>query len=80
MILKNIPYHLMVELKSIPILPAHPPTRLLAYIDSEPHSHSTDTEDTGYLHDGRADKDSYQHDICADKDSYPHDRHADKNP
>ena len=42
--------------------------------------------DTGYPHDGRADKDSYPHDghadkdsyphnCCADKDSYPHDRH-----
>ena len=31
--------------------------------------------DTGYPHDGRADKDSYPHDGCADKDSYPHDRH-----
>ena len=33
-------------------------------------------KDTGYLHDGRADKDSYQHDGRADKDSYPHDRHT----
>ena len=32
-------------------------------------------DDTGYLHDGRADKDSYPHDGRADKDSYPHDRH-----
>ena len=31
--------------------------------------------DTGYPHDGRADKDSYPHDGRADKDSYPHDRH-----
>ena len=31
--------------------------------------------DTGYSHDGRADKDSYPHDGRADKDSYPHDRH-----
>ena len=31
--------------------------------------------DTGYPHDGRADKDSYPHDGHADKDSYPHDRH-----
>ena len=36
--------------------------------------------DTGYPHDGRADKDSYPHDGRADKDSYPHDRRADKNP
>ena len=33
------------------------------------------TNDTGYPHDGRADKDSYPHDGRADKDSYPHDRH-----
>ena len=31
--------------------------------------------DTGYPHDGRADKDSYPYDGRADKDSYPHDRH-----
>ena len=31
--------------------------------------------DTGYPHDGRADKDSFPHDRRADKDSYPHDRH-----
>ena len=31
--------------------------------------------DTGYPHDGHADKDSYPHDGRADKDSYPHDRH-----
>ena len=36
-------------------------------------------EDTGYPHDGRADKDSYPHDRRADKDSYPHDRRADKD-
>ena len=30
--------------------------------------------DTGYPHDGRADKDSYWHDGRANKDSYPHDR------
>ena len=34
--------------------------------------------DTGYPHDGRADKDSYPHDGRADKDSYPHDGRADK--
>ena len=32
-------------------------------------------DNTGYPHDGRADKDSYPHDGCADKDSYPHGRH-----
>ena len=37
-------------------------------------------DDTGYPHDGRADKDSYPHDGRADKDSYPHDGRADKNP
>ena len=31
--------------------------------------------DTGYPHDGRADKNSYPHVGRADKDSYPHDRH-----
>ena len=36
-------------------------------------------DDTGYLHDGRADKDSYRHDGGADKDSYPHAGRADKD-
>ena len=36
--------------------------------------------DTGYPHDGRADKNSYPHDGCADKDSYPHDCRADNAP
>ena len=35
--------------------------------------------DTGYPHDGRANKDSYPHDRRADKDSYPHDGRADKD-
>ena len=35
--------------------------------------------DTGYPHDGRADKDSYPHDGRADKDSYPHGDRADKD-
>ena len=35
--------------------------------------------DTGYPHDGHADKDSYPYDGRADKDSYPHDRRADKD-
>ena len=35
--------------------------------------------DTGYPHDGRADKHSYPHDGRADKDSYPHDGRADKD-
>ena len=34
--------------------------------------------DTGYPHDGHADKDSYPHDGRADKDSYPHDGPADR--
>ena len=38
-----------------------------------------DLFDTGYPHDGRADKDSYPHDCRADKDSYPHDGRADKD-
>ena len=29
--------------------------------------------DSGYPHDGRADKNPYPHDSRADKDSYPHD-------
>ena len=29
--------------------------------------------DSGYLHDSRADKNPYPHDRRADKDSYPHD-------
>ena len=29
--------------------------------------------DSGYPHDGRADKNPYLHDRRADKDSYPHD-------
>ena len=40
---------------------------------------SPESEDTGYPHDGRADKDSYPHDGRADKDSYPHDGRADKD-
>ena len=35
--------------------------------------------DTGYPHDGRADKDSYPHDGRADKNSYPQDGRADKD-
>ena len=36
-------------------------------------------DDTGYPHDGRANKDFYPHDGRADKDSYPHDGRADKD-
>ena len=43
------------------------------------HMIMTSLEDTGYPHDGRADKDSYPHDGRADKDSYPHDGRADKD-
>ena len=39
----------------------------------------TDFADTGYPHNGRADKDSYPHEGRADKDSYPHDGRADKD-
>ena len=35
--------------------------------------------DTGYPHDGRANKESYPQDGRADKDSYPHDRRADNS-
>ena len=35
--------------------------------------------DTGYPHEGLADKDSYPHDGRADKDSYPHEGRADKD-
>ena len=38
-------------------------------------SRFTNVPDTGYPHDGRADKDFYPHDGRADKDFYPHDRH-----
>ena len=31
------------------------------------------TEDSGYPHDGRTDKNPYLHDRRADTDSYPHD-------
>ena len=30
-------------------------------------------KDSGYPHDGRANKNPYPHDLRADKDSYPHD-------
>ena len=29
LMLKNIPYHIVADLKSIPIMPAHPPEQLL---------------------------------------------------
>ena len=35
--------------------------------------------DSGYPHDGRADKNPYPHDRRADKNPYPHDRRADKD-
>ena len=37
------------------------------------YSPITELNDSGYPHNGRADKDSYTHDCRADKDSYPHD-------
>ena len=33
----------------------------------------TPIHDSGYPHDGRADKNPYPHDCRADKESYPHD-------
>ena len=39
----------------------------------------TNSYDTGYPHDGRADKNSYPHDGRGDKNSYPHDGRADKD-
>ena len=35
--------------------------------------HVSALQDSGYPHDGRADKNPYPHDRRADKDSYPHD-------
>ena len=49
------------------------------YLDAKSVKQGSVNGDTGYPHDGRADKDSYLHDRCADKDSYPHDRRADKD-
>ena len=37
------------------------------------HNTIQKSNDNGYPHDGRADKDPYPHDRRADKDSYPHD-------
>ena len=47
--------------------------------DAEVCSGSPPPQDTGYPHDGRADKYSYPHDGRADKNSYPHDGRADKD-
>ena len=33
----------------------------------------SNVKDSGYPHDGRADKNPYPHDCRANKDSYPHD-------
>ena len=52
------------------ILRKYAATRYLTYLQNMPVS-----ADTGYPHDGRADKDYYPHDGRADKDSYPQDRH-----
>ena len=46
----------------------------LEFIDTG-YPHDGRADKNSYLHDGRADKDSYPHDGRADKDSYPHDRH-----
>ena len=51
--LKNTPYHIMAELKNIPIMRAHP---VLTYIGSDPHPQHTPrvsnavtgTSDTGF--------------------------------
>ena len=37
------------------------------------HTETPKLYDSGYPHDGRADKNPYPHDRRADKDSYPHD-------
>ena len=37
----------------------------------------SDSDDTGYPHDGRADNAAYRHDRRADKRRYPHDREID---
>ena len=44
-------------------------------MDDLPHAHWDETEfrDSGYPHDGHADKNPYLQDHRADKDSYPHD-------
>ena len=34
--------------------------------------YGSEKQDSGYPHDGRADKNPYPHDRRADKDSYPH--------
>ena len=48
---------------------------MVVLLNRNPRKQQNSMADTGYLHDGRADKDSYPHDCHADKDSYPHDRH-----
>ena len=41
---------------------------------TQPRQHiSNKYNESGYPHDGRADKNFYPHDRHADKDSYPHD-------
>ena len=46
-------------------------------VDKESYRHNrrayTSDVDSGYPHDGRANKNPYPHDRRADKDSYPHD-------
>ena len=51
-------------------------------LDSVGRTHHTkgDRNDTGYPHDGLADKDSYPLNSRANKDSYRHDGRADMNP
>ena len=43
------------------------------YLMSSKTGNSANVFDSGYPHDGRADKNPYPHDRRADKDSYPHD-------
>ena len=50
------------------------PRPLAPESDTLPLSHRAPLlKDSGYPHDGRADKNAYPHDRRADKDSYPHD-------
>ena len=43
-------------------------------VSQDEYSHKQNfNKDSGYPHDGRADKNPYPHDRRADKDSYPHD-------
>ena len=69
---RGVPEPFHTPSSSITCLPAK-------YQAETQYMHSDINYDTGYPHDGRADKDSYLHDGRVDKDSYPHDRRADKD-